>query len=75
MQMDEDEQLARAIAASLGQNDHENHASAPGQASGPTHNGHSQPEQAVRPQQQHSEQQASQSSSAPQQPQGAQLAF
>ena len=70
VQMDEDEQLARAIAASLGQSDHENSASAPGHAPKPAQNGHSRPEQAARPQPQPSEQQASQSTASAQQPQG-----
>ncbi|CAL5229044.1 g12293 [Coccomyxa viridis] len=70
LEMDEDEQLARAIAASLGHTSHEDSASAPGHAPGPAQNGHSQPERAARPQQERSEQQANQSASSAKQPQG-----
>jgi len=73
--MDEDEQLARAIAASLGQDDYESRPPAPEPSPKPIYDGQSLPKRAARPQQQQIEQPGAHVSSSAQQPQGIQTSL
>ena len=73
--MDEDEQLARAIAASLGQDDYESRPPAPQPSPKPSYDGQSLPTQAARLQQQQIEQLGAHVSSSAQQPQGMQTSL
>ena len=73
--MDEDEQLARAIAASLGQDDYESHPSALERSPKPIYDGQSLPTRAARPQQQQIGQLGAHVSSSAQQPQGIQTSL